>query len=212
MPRHRRKRTAATIAAGVLAFSAASAHAYWSASQTFVGSGTVIQSDQVVSQAQPSCSNEGGIGGLLGRADVTWTHVDVRYVYDWQLIRVSNGAVENSGTVTPSVAAGQDVTFSVTSSLISPGLLNVNFNLVVRARMAGTNWTAPTSTSTGVQSFNIVLLGLSMRCNPETQSLLAESERIPTTTTQPEPTVPPAPELTEAPTTEPTDYPPTPDR
>lgn len=119
----------------------------------------------LAAQTAPQCDDQGGVLGLLGWARLTWPHVDARYAYEWELRRVSNNALVNSGMVTPAGGAGTTVTLDIGSDLISAGLLNVDFDVIVTARLkSAPQWRAATVTHTRVQSFNLLVLGLSMRC------------------------------------------------
>lgn len=115
----------------------------------------------VVSQAQPTCADVNGFLVLGNIARVTWTQVDARYEYVWQL-RDLGGAVVSNGTVGGGQAAGTTVTVDVSTGLIA---VNGNYNLAVRARLRGaTSWVAAAETLTPVRRASVLVLGLSMRC------------------------------------------------
>lgn len=165
MHRHRPRlrMTVAIIAAVVMAFGAASASAYYSATATVPG--ISIRSDQVVSQADPTCTNDGGLLSVLGHADVTWQHVDTRYEYVYEVVEVSDGSVRASGVFTPTGSeVGADLTLEISNSLLSLGIGNTDFDVIVTARLsASPAWTAPTSTTTPVHSVQL-LVGLNVQC------------------------------------------------
>jgi len=124
-----------------------------------------LTSHQVVSQAQPTCTDHGGIVGLLGYSRLGWTHVDPRYEYRWEAKRVNNGAVIGSGTVSPTGAAGTPASADITPTLLDlGGLAGLQIDVSVTARLKGaTGWTAP-PTTTRVRSVNLLVVGLSIRC------------------------------------------------
>ncbi|GAA3542129.1 signal peptidase I [Nocardioides daeguensis] len=128
-------------------------------------SGT-LTAHTVISQAAPVCSNEGGILGLLGYSELTWSHVDTRYEYAYTATRVSTGAVVATGTITPAGPANSSVTLDITAALLSLTLGNVDFDVTIRSRLTQTSsWVAATATVSRVHSVNL-LVGLSVRCGP----------------------------------------------
>lgn len=135
--------------------------AFWQDSGT-VTSGN-FAAHTVISQTMPTCTNEGGILGILGYARLHWNSVDPRYEYAWTATRVSNGAVLASGTVAPA-ATGAERTLDIRSSLLSLTIGSVFVDVTVRARLsASPTWQAGTTTTVRVQSSS-VLLGISIRC------------------------------------------------
>ncbi len=123
-----------------------------------------LAADTVVSQAQPTCSDEGGLLGVLGSARLTWPHVDTRYEYAYTVVRVSDGDVRASGTVRPDGDQGSTVVLDITSALLDLTVADRDYDVTIRARLAGSpGWTAATATVTRVHSVNLVV-GLSMRC------------------------------------------------
>lgn len=159
--------SALTLIGGIVGSGASqSTLAYFTDRATMAGDGLAAHS--LAAQAPPNCDNQGGVLGLLGWARLTWPHVDARYEYEWQLRRVSTNALVNSGTVTPTGAGGTTVTLDIGSNLISVGLLSVDFDVIVTARLkSAPQWRAAMTTSTRVHSLNIALVGLSMRCGPK---------------------------------------------
>jgi signal peptidase I len=164
----RRRARSATIAAPAVAVvllghSAVATTAAWTDPATVTSS--ALTAHTVVSQAQPTCTNQGGVAGLLGYARLTWAHVDARYDYAYTVVRVSDGNVRASGVISPSGAAGTTVTLDITSALVNLQGANRNFDVTIRSRLRGVpGWVAGTATTTRVHSVNIALLGLSMRC------------------------------------------------
>lgn len=164
-----RRRGAATVAAGLLVIAVPGApgvdrtQAAWSDAATAV-SGS-LTSHAVVSHAQPVCTDLGGVLGALGYVQLAWAHVDIRYAYDWRVVRVSNNQVLASGTITPTGAsAGSSVELEIRTSLLNLGLGGVNLNVVVTSRLrAPALWFAPTSTTTPIRT-SALLVGLSVRC------------------------------------------------
>lgn len=125
--------------------------------------GTTLTAHTVQSQAQPACTDVDGFLGLGDIAQLTWSHVDARYEYFWELRR-TNGTVVNSGVVPASAQAqGTTVTLNIASGLVG---LDGDYNVVVRARLSSsTTWTAASTTTTPVTRSSIVFIGASMHCD-----------------------------------------------
>jgi hypothetical protein len=158
----RTRALAAALLAAVMSAGAGTAYAWWRDDATAT-TGT-FAAHTVSSQAAPTCTNVGGTLGLLGSVELSWLHVDGRYEYEWQAIRVSDGSVRGSGVVTPTGGAGSQVVLPIAMSLLDLGLPGVDLEVVIRARLDGaTSWTATTSTTTPIHSVSL-LVGLSLRC------------------------------------------------
>lgn len=162
-PRGGRRRVAmsATSAAALLAVGATAqpTAASWSDLATV---NAAFSTHPVISQAQPGCQNVDGLLTLGNLARLTWSQVDAKYEYYWELRLASNGSVANSGTVGGGVTQGQTVTLDISTGLIGT---NGNYNVVVRARLVNSpTWVAPTTTTTPVRRASVLVLGLAMRC------------------------------------------------
>lgn len=161
-PAPRRRRAAALVGTPLVAVVlAATGPPAWA---TFTDAGTVTSTASthgVVPQAQPTCTNVDGLLVLGNAARVTWTHVDVRQEYAWEL-RTTSGTVVASGTVGGGQAVGSTITLDVHTGLIG---INANYDLVVRARLrTSTTWVAATATTTPVRRVSILIIGAAMRC------------------------------------------------
>lgn len=120
----------------------------------------------VQAQGSPSCTNEGGVLGVLGYARIAWPHVDPRYEYAWTAVRTSTGAPLNSGVVTPSGSAGSSVTLDVRIGLLNLGLGGQDVDIRVTSRLkAHPTWQARSRTVTRVRTIQL-LLGLGVQCGP----------------------------------------------
>lgn len=118
----------------------------------------------VASQARPSCSNEGGVIGLLGYARLTWAHVDARYEYAWTAVDVGNGNQVGSGVVTPTGGAGSTVTLDIRIGLLNLGLGGRQVDITIRSRLKGaTTWQSGAVTVNRVRTEQVVL-GINVRC------------------------------------------------
>lgn len=130
----------------------------------FTDTGTVTSaaaSHQVQSQAQPTCQNVDGILVLGNIARITWTQVDARYEYAWELRNTSNSVVA-SGTIGTGVSQGSTITLDIGTGLIG---VNANYNVVIRARLVNAQtWVAATTTTTPVRRASILIIGAAMRC------------------------------------------------
>ncbi|WP_183100876.1 signal peptidase I [Nocardioides pelophilus] len=158
-----RRRVAAFLAVPV-ALALVSATAAPS-SAFFTDTGTVTSGSMgthtVVSQAQPTCTDVNGILVLGNIARLTWTHVDARYEYYWEL-RTTGGTPVATGTIGGGQAAGSTVTLDISTGLIGT---NANYNVVVLARLrTPTTWIAATTTTTPVRRTSIIIIGAAMRC------------------------------------------------
>ena len=153
--------TAGTGAALLVATSAASAAWTDTATLDTASSGA----HRGVAQGAPTCENKGGLLGLLGYAELSWSHVDPRYEYSWEARRVNTGTRIGGGVVTPAVDAVGPVTADVTPTLLDlGGLAGLQIDMLVSARLRGNpSWTAP-ATTTRVRSVNLLVVGLSIRC------------------------------------------------
>lgn len=131
----------------------------------FTDTGTVsstASTHQLVSQAQPSCTNVDGLLVLGNVARLTWAHVDARYEYAWELRNASTGALAASGTIGAGQAPGSTVTLDISTGLVGT---NTNYNVLVRARLrSATTWVAATATTTPVRRASILILGAAFRC------------------------------------------------
>lgn len=158
---------AAPIAATVLIVSATQTGAWFSDSGT-VSSGPVAAHTMEL-QEDPECENVGGLlGGLAGSADVSWSHVDRRYVYDWAVIRQSTGATLESDTLIPpeTTPAGTELTQRFSTSLLNIGLGEFDLRVEIRPRLRDGTWTtvgSPAVTITPIQTASLIV-GLSVRC------------------------------------------------
>lgn len=161
-----RRRAVAAVALPVTLGVAVSATA-GPASAWFSDADATVSSDpfvthRVVSQAQPACQNVNGLlTGDLAR--LTWTHVDGRYEYRWELrSSATSPAVVSSGTLGGGQAVGTTVTLDLTAGMASA---DANYNLVVRARLrSATGWVAENETSTPVRRESPLLAGNRFRC------------------------------------------------
>lgn len=154
--------TLAVAVAGATHRGAVPTLAAWN--DTARATGGTFAAHAVASQVAPTCSNEGGVLGLLGYSRLTWPHVDTRYEYAYTITNVTTGVEVASGKVTPTGAVGSSVTLDVTAALLSLTVGSVNFDVSIRARLkASPAWTAATATVTRVHSQNL-LVGLSVRC------------------------------------------------
>lgn len=159
----RRKATAAVAVAATttLLVGSAGPAAAWFDDTGAVTSGALV-AHGVVSQAQPNCQNVDGLLVLGNIARVSWTQVDGRYEYAWELRNAASGTVVASGTVGTGQAQGQTVTLDIGTGLIG---VNTDYNLVVRARLAATTtWVAPTATTTPLRRVSIIIIGAAFRC------------------------------------------------
>lgn len=128
--------------------------------QGTVGSGS-LSAYTVVSQAQPTCTEVNGFLGLGNIARLTWSQVNAKYEYFWEL-RTTGGTAVASGTVGAGTAQGGTVTLDISTGLIGT---NANYNVVVRARLASsTSWVASSTTTTQVRRASIIIIGVSFRC------------------------------------------------
>lgn len=128
--------------------------------QGTVGSGS-FSAHTVVSQAQPTCTDVNGFLGLGNIARLTWSQVNAKYEYYWEL-RTTGGTAVASGTVGSGTAQGGTVTLDISTGLIGA---NANYNVVVRARLASsTSWVASSATTTQVRRASIIIIGVSFRC------------------------------------------------
>ena len=156
------RRAAASVTTGtaLLAVAVAPSSAAWT--DDVAVNGTVLTAHTVGSQVQPGCQNVDGILVLGNIARLTWTQVDSRYEYAWEL-RNTGGAVVASGTVGAGTATGATVTLDLGTALIG---VNANYNLVLRARLAAppSTWVAATTTTTPVRRASILIIGAAMRC------------------------------------------------
>lgn len=163
-PAGRRRRAVATVAAPVAL--AAVVAGTGTTGAWFTDSGTVSSTaatHQLVSQAQPVCTDIDGVLGLGNVARLTWAHVAARYEYAWELRNASTGALAASGTVGAGQAQGSTVTFDISTGLIGT---NANYNVVVRARLrSATAWVAATATTTPVRRTSLLVLGAAFRCS-----------------------------------------------
>lgn len=118
--------------------------------------------ETIASQAQPGCTNVDGLLTLGDVARLTWTHVNARYDYAWEL-RTIGGTVVSNGVVPASAqAAGSTVTLNLSAGLIGT---STNYNVVVSARLAvAPAWLAATTTTTPVRRTSVIIIGASMRC------------------------------------------------
>lgn len=116
--------------------------------------------------SRPVCTNKGGLLGLLGYAELTWAHRDAAYSYAYTITRVSTGQIVATGTVPATGAVGSTVVLDVETRLLSGVVLaNTQFDVTVRSALTGSSgWQSAGSWTTRVESFDILLLGLSMRC------------------------------------------------
>lgn len=111
-----------------------------------------------------TCSNEGGIIGLLGYVELTWPHVDARYAYRAVPLRASNGQPVGDPIDVPNPGTdATTVTTEIDSDLLDLGLLRRNINLQVYAYLPGTDWESATPHTVEIHTFAVVL-GLSVSC------------------------------------------------
>ena len=121
-----------------------------------------ISSHSVVSQAQPTCTNVNGLLVLGNVAQLSWTQVDAKYEYFWELRRVSDNVAIGSGEVGQGQALGSTVELNIGTGLVG---VNANYNVVVRARLSSTNaWVATSTTTTPVRRTSIIIIGAAFRC------------------------------------------------
>lgn len=160
-----RRRAVAAGAVAVIAVTGAAAQAPVSTLAYFNDTGTVdtgtASTHTVVSQAQPVCTTV-AVLGLLDFVRMTWTHVDARYEYQYEIRQAGTGTVARTGVATPTTAAGTTVTLELGNTLITA---NGNYDVALRARLKGsTTWVAGTETVTKVHGIGIAFLGLAARC------------------------------------------------
>ncbi|MEG9226176.1 signal peptidase I [Aeromicrobium sp. Sec7.5] len=121
-----------------------------------------ISSHRVVSQAQPTCANVNGLLVLGNVARLSWTQVDAKYEYFWELRRTSDSVAVGSGEVGQGQALGSVVELNIGTGLIG---VNANYDVVVRARLSSTNaWVAAATTTTPVRRDSILFIGAAFRC------------------------------------------------
>ena len=123
--------------------------------------GGTLSAHTVASQSQPTCTEVNGLLGLGNVARLTWSQVNAKYEYYWEL-RTTGGSAVASGTVGSGTAQGGTVTLDISTGLIGT---NANYNVVVRARLAGsTSWVAGSTTTTQVRRASVLIIGVSFRC------------------------------------------------
>lgn len=162
--RRRGGRRAATVAVPVAAALVVSQSTGTSASFADAAAATSapVTAHTVVSQAQPVCQNADGILGLGNVARLTWTHVNERYDYRWEL-QDTSGAWVAGGAVGGGQARGSTVTLDITTAMVSTS--DADYNVVVLARLTGaTTWVAAMTTTTPVRRTSVVVIGASVRC------------------------------------------------
>lgn len=149
------------LAATVVAVAAVTTTGAWFTDAGAVTAGPV-QAHLVVSQAQPTCTNVDGVLVLGNIARLTWAQVDARYQYAWEVRRSDTNALVTSGTVGTGLAQGATVTLDLGTGLLG---IDTNYDVVVRARLAGTTtWAAATATTTPVRRASILIIGAAVRC------------------------------------------------
>ena len=154
-------RGAATILGGSLLVSAAVPAVASFSDVGRVASGTMA-THAVVSHAQPTCTNVDGFLTLGNIARVSWVQVDRRYDYTWQLNRSDTGATVAQGSIGAGTTVGSVIQLDISTGLIG---VNTNYDVVVRARLAGaTTWTASSATVTPVRRASVLILGTAFRC------------------------------------------------
>jgi signal peptidase I len=118
--------------------------------------------------AAPTCTNVGGVIGLLGYAQLSWPHRDTRYAYSYTVTRVDNGLTVATGTRSTAGAVNSAVTLDIQTALLGGGLgSNVNLDVAIRSILsASPTWTSASAWTTRVHTVNIALVGLSVRCGP----------------------------------------------
>jgi len=159
-----RRRAVATLAAPVAL--AAIVAGTGTTGAWFTDTGTITTgaaaTHVIVRQAQPVCTNVDGLLGLGNVARLTWTHVDTRYEYVWELRNASTGALVTSGTAGAGQAQGSTVTLDLSTGLTG---VNTDYNVVVRAGLrSAPTWVAATTTTTPVRRTSVLILGAAMRC------------------------------------------------
>nr|WP_281366582.1 signal peptidase I [Nocardioides thalensis] len=128
---------------------------------TSAATGGALAAHTVASQAQPQCQNVDGVLILGNIARLTWTQVDSRYEYVWE-VQTTGGAAVASGVVGNGTATGATVTLDIGTGLVG---INANYTVIIRARLtATTSWVAATTTSTPIRRASILIIGAAMRC------------------------------------------------
>lgn len=162
MTRHRT--LVAAAAALAVSLTGTLAHAWWTdtaTATTTAGAHVVAYGDYL------RCRNRGGLAGLLGYAEVSWPQVDPRYDYDYTVTRIVNGDVRAEDTIIGPSTVGATMTLDVTTSLINVALPLEDFRVAITPRVKGTTWAAATPAVVQIESFTLLVLGLSTRCDPE---------------------------------------------
>jgi signal peptidase len=159
-PGLRRRRTRAIVLGFVLLITTlAFSNAPKSTLAYFTDSGTVtaaVSTAQVQSQANPACNN------VQNFARLTWTQVDARYEYVWEVRNASTNNLQASGVVGSGIAQGATVTLDITTGLLGE---NVNLNAIIRARLtSATSWVAASTTTTPIRSTGILIISGAVRC------------------------------------------------
>lgn len=123
--------------------------------------GGALTAHTMVAQAQPTCTNDGGLLGIAEHVDIRFSKTNAGYEYTWQLRNAGTTTVVASGTIGGSAAPGAVVLLEVMPGLIGA---NGNFDVVIRARLANaTSWVAAASTTTPIRRVGIGLAP-SIRC------------------------------------------------
>ncbi|UPK76941.1 signal peptidase I [Nocardioidaceae bacterium SCSIO 66511] len=170
-----RRGVASAAAIAVVAVAAAGAYEFASAEPTRAAwtdqasarTGQFDAATVLPPTTAPECTNQGGLLGLLGYAQLTWPHRDAAYSYAYTITRVSNGQVVGGGSVSASGGVGSTVTLDVRTALLGNNLLeNTDYDVTVRSVLnASGGWQSTGRWTTRVHSANL-LVGLSMRCGP----------------------------------------------
>ncbi|WP_293780475.1 signal peptidase I [uncultured Aeromicrobium sp.] len=163
-PRHR-----AAVLSGLLAMVAllplgVGSERAWAvfADSATVESSTLV-SHQAVGPPDLACREVFGLLGLFESAQLRWTHVDTRYEYAWEVIRVDAGVVVASGAIRPAGGAGETVEFNITNPLLALGLGIRDYEVEVTARLRDAPSWASEPTTARVRTVSLVL-GLTAQC------------------------------------------------
>lgn len=131
-------------------------------SAAWIDTGTTTQTLGALSVGPPTplaCTDSSS-----NYVDITWSHVDVAYAYAWQIVRVRNGTVAGSGTITPSSPSGSTVSLRVSPTLLTLDLQNPRYDVQITSFLISSpTWKSPPSISS-VHAQSLLTIGLSVRC------------------------------------------------
>lgn len=147
---------------GSLAIASPAAAAPWVEAASVTG--ISLTAHTLTPPSSPTCTDKGGVLGLLGSVEGTWTNVDLRYRYQVIVIDVATGSQVGSAVMVDNPGVlGATVTKEFTMGLLNLGLGTKNYDLRVYSTLTNTPLWTSTYVTIPVKTVSL-LVGLSLRC------------------------------------------------